>query len=579
MKKKSLLYSLLLLGSVSFTSCTDMLEKEPLDTFTDNPLFWNNPSSVESYANTFYNQFTGYGTSGSGDFYFPSLTDDQVGAGFVNWKYINVPAANSNWSSTWDEIRRCNAMIKSLEEKATTMDVAIKNHWIGVARMMRAYQYWDLVRKFGDCPWVDHPVDIDDPVLYAAREDRDMIMDKVLDDLIFAVNNIQESTSKTTWSRNMARAMKSHICLWEETFRKYRSEADHQKAPDLEGAERFLKECVVECEYLMPKYTLSDNYQALYNSVKLTSNPEVIFCKEYRQDVMGHSTINYTCMSTPINGMSKDAFDSYLFLDGKTKDKTSYDNTDVPVMKVSANDGMQHLNINNMLKVRDKRLAMQIDSVLCYQGNGWPRLPEGTAMTSSTGYNVSKFDNVTLPKAYRETGGKNYTAAPLYWLSVIYLEFAEAKAELADMGKGTITDDDLENSINKLKARAGLPPIRTIVEDMRSDYDRQKNVSPLIAEIRRERRCELMFDNDFRYWDLVRWHQLDKLDTTKNPDIVLGAKVAADPACTEELTSEGYIKAKDDGFERKYEYKHYWYPIPSGQISLNENLGQNPGWE
>lgn len=579
MKKKSLLYSLLLLGSVSFTSCTDMLEKEPLDTFTDNPLFWNNPSSVESYANTFYNQFTGYGTSGSGDFYFPSLTDDQVGAGFVNWKYINVPAANSNWSSTWDEIRRCNAMIKSLEEKATTMDVAIKNHWIGVARMMRAYQYWDLVRKFGDCPWVDHPVDIDDPVLYAAREDRDMIMDKVLDDLIFAVNNIQESTSKTTWSRNMARAMKSHICLWEGTFRKYRSEADHQKAPDLEGAERFLKECVVECEYLMPKYTLSDNYQALYNSVKLTSNPEVIFCKEYRQDVMGHSTINYTCMSTPINGMSKDAFDSYLFLDGKTKDKTSYDNTDVPVMKVSANDGMQHLNINNMLKVRDKRLAMQIDSVLCYQGNGWPRLPEGTAMTSSTGYNVSKFDNVTLPKAYRETGGKNYTAAPLYWLSVIYLEFAEAKAELADMGKGTITDDDLENSINKLKARAGLPPIRTIVEDMRSDYDRQKNVSPLIAEIRRERRCELMFDNDFRYWDLVRWHQLDKLDTTKNPDIVLGAKVAADPACTEELTSEGYIKAKDDGFERKYEYKHYWYPIPSGQISLNENLGQNPGWE
>ncbi len=579
MKKKSLLYSLLLLGSVSFTGCTDMLEKEPLDTFTDNPLFWNNPSSVEGYANTFYNQFTGYGTSGSGDFYFPSLTDDQVGAGFVNWKYINVPAANSNWSSTWDEIRRSNAMIKSLEEKATTMDAATKNHWIGVARMMRAYQYWDLVRKFGDCPWVDHPLDVNDPLLYAAREDRDMIMDKVLEDLIFAVNNIQESTSKTTWSRNMARAMKSHICLWEGTFRKYRSEADHQKAPDLAGAERFLKECVTECEYLMSQYTLSDNYQALYNSVTLTGNPEVIFCKEYRQDVMGHSTINYICSSTPINGMSKDAFDSYLFLDGKTKDKTSYDNTDVPVMMVSANDGMQHLNINNLLKVRDKRLAMQIDSVLCYQGNGWPRLKEGIAMTSSTGYCVSKFDNVSLPKGYREIGNKNYTAAPLYWLSVIYLEFAEAKAELADMGKGTITDEDLNNSINKLKARAGLPAITTTVEDMRSDYEIQKNVSPLIAEIRRERRCELMFDNDFRYWDLIRWHQLDKLDTTKNPDIVLGANIAADPASTEELTSEGYIKAKDDGFDRKYEYKHYWYPIPSGQISLNENLGQNPGWE
>lgn len=576
MKKKSLLYSLLLLGSVSFTGCTDMLEKEPLDTFTDNPLFWNNPSSVEGYANAFYNQFTGYGTSGSGDFYFPSLTDDQVGAGFVNWKYINVPAANSNWSATWDEIRRSNAMIKSLEEKATTMDAATKNHWIGVARMMRAYQYWDLVRKFGDCPWVDHPVDIDDPVLYAAREDRDMIMDKVLEDLIFAVNNIQESTSKTTWSRNMARAMKSHICLWEGTFRKYRSEADHQKAPDLAGAERFLKECVTECEYLMSQYTLSDNYQALYNSVTLTGNPEVIFCKEYRQDVMGHSTINYTCTSTQMNGMSKDAFDSYLFLDGKTKNKTSLNNTDVPELKVSANDGQQHLNINNLLAVRDKRLAQQIDTVLCYPGKPWPRIVDGVPMTASTGYSVAKFDNVSLPVSYREIGSKNYTAAPLYWLSVIYLEFAEAKAELADMGKGTITNDDLNNSINKLKERAGLPAITTTVEDM---GDNDMNVSPLIFEIRRERRCELMFDNDFRYWDLIRWHQLDKLDTTKNPDIVLGANVAAAPTAEVELTGDGHINGLDAGFSRTYEYKHYWYPIPSGQISLNKNLGQNPGWE
>jgi len=574
MKKKSLLYSLLLLGSVSFTGCTDMLEKEPLDTFTDNPLFWNNPSSVEGYANAFYNQFKGYGTSGTGDFYFPDLTDDQVGAGFVNWKYINVPASNSNWSATWDEIRRSNAMIKSLEEKATTMDEATKNHWIGVARMMRAYQYWDLVRKFGDCPWVDHPVDIDDPVLHAAREDRDVIMDHVLDDLNFAVQNIQESTSKTTWSRNLARAMKAHICLWEGTFRKYRSEADHQKAPDLEGSKRFLNECVTECEYLMGQYTLSDNYQALYNSVTLTDNPEVIFCKEYRQDVMGHSTIDYTCTSTQMNGMSKDAFDSYLFLDGKTKEKTSLNNTDAPELKKSNNDGQMHLNINNLLAVRDKRLAQQIDTVLCYPGNPWPRIVDGIPMTASTGYSVSKFDNVTLPVSYREIGSKNYTAAPLYWLSVIYLNFAEAKAEL-----GTITDEDLNNSINKLKARAGLPPITTAVEDMRSDYDRQKNVSPLIAEIRRERRCELMFDNDFRYWDLIRWHQLDKLDTTKNPDIVLGANVAAAPTSDVELTSDGHINGLDAGFSRTYEYKHYLYPIPGGQITLNKNLGQNPGWE
>lgn len=74
MKKKTLLYSLLLLGSVSFTGCTDMLDKEPLDKFTNNPLFWNNPSSVEGYAASFYNLFTGYGNSGGyGDYYFRGL--------------------------------------------------------------------------------------------------------------------------------------------------------------------------------------------------------------------------------------------------------------------------------------------------------------------------------------------------------------------------------------------------------------------------------------------------------------------------------------------------------------------------
>ena len=107
---------------------------------------------------------------------------------------------------------------------------------------------------------------------------------------------------------------------------------------------------------------------------------------------------------------------------------------------MSANDGQQHLNINNLLAVRDKRLAQQIDTVLCYPGKPWPRIVDGVPMTASTGYSVAKFDNVSLPVSYREIGSKNYTAAPLYWLSVIYLEFAEAKAELADMGKGTITN-------------------------------------------------------------------------------------------------------------------------------------------
>lgn len=569
MKKISLICGALLLGAFTFASCSDMLEKEPLDEFTNNPDFWNNESSIEGYAAAFYNQFTGYGTSGSGDFYFPSPSDNQAGATFQNWKYTNIPAANSSWSATYTEIRRSNVMIQSVENYATSLDDVTKNHWLGVARLMRAYQYWDLVRKFGDCVWVDQPLDVNSPELYVARNDRDEVMDKVLEDLDFAVKNINESSSKTTWSRAMAQAMKARICLWEGTFRKYRNEQENGKAPDAAGATRFLEACVEACEAIMPSFSLCGDYQSLYNSIDLSANPEIIFCKAYQKDVMGHSTINYLCTSTEQNGMTKDAFDSYLKLDG-TLPVDGVD--DVAKLELSANDGQMHLNIKDILDNRDKRLAMQIDTVLCYGNRGWMRLPGGMAMTSSTGYSICKFDNLDMEKDYRENNGKNYTWAPLFWLAEVYLNFAEAKAEL-----GTLSNEDLDKSINLLKDRAGLPHITISPADL---GDNDMGVSSLIWEIRRERRCELMFDNDFRYWDLIRWHQLDKLDTTKNPEIVQGANVSNDAnisECGRDVVAGNYLDASN-GMSRTYEYKHYLFPIPSGQITLNSKLGQNPGW-
>jgi hypothetical protein len=103
----------------------------------------------------------------------------------------------------------------------------------------------------------------------------------------------------------------------------------------------------------------------------------------------------------------------------------------------------------------------------------------------------------------------------VFWLSIVYLEYAEACAEL-----GTVTQSDLDNSINKVKARVGLPPLSINVGF--SDPANNMGVSDLIWEIRRERRCETMFDNNYRYWDLIRWHQLDKLDSSTYPNILLG---------------------------------------------------------
>lgn len=565
MKRINYIIGLSLLSLSALTGCDSILDKGPLDQFT-NDNFWTNANNVEGYANTFYNEFTGYGNGGgAGLFYFKTLSDDQAGNSFSDWAQKDNLTTNSTWKDSYVEIRRANIMLENVPKISETD--AVKNHWLGVARLMRAYEYFQLVRMFGDVPYTDKALDItDEGVIYGPRTNRDEVMDNVLDDLNFAATNINDVNSKITWSRGMANAMKADICLWEGTFRKYRNASDGQPAADATGAQKFLTACKEACTAIMAKsFSLNTSYQGNYNSVDLSKNPEMIFYKAYKQSLLTHSLIDYTCTSTQMSGMTKDAFDSYLFTDGKPLALTTRDNNLVAPMV----DGK--LSLVNMLAVRDKRLSETIDHVLLYNGNSNKRFTGDMEQTSSTGYGVSKYDNGEIPLNYRNQTSSNYTHAPIFWLSVVYLNYAEACAEL-----GNISQTDLDNSINLLKDRAGLPHLSVEVDF--SDPANNHNVSNLIWEIRRERRCELMFDNWFRYWDLVRWHQLDKLDSSKYPNILLGANVKNDPNCEADRTGD-WIDGSKGHAPRVFDKKYYLYPIPSGQIDLNPQLlPNNPGW-
>ena len=163
--------------------------------------------------------------------------------------------------------------------------------------------------------------------------------------------------------------------------------------------------------------------------------------------------------------------------------------------------------------------------------------------------------------------GKGYTDAPIYYLSRVLLNYAEAKAEL-----GNASQADLDKSVNLLQVRAGLPGMTLNPE---ADPANTFGVSSLIWEIRRARRCELMTDG-VRYWDLVRWHMLDKLDTNMNPDIRRGANLSDVPNCDVDLDG-GY--AIPYTATRTYDKKYYFYPIPTDQIKASGNgTTQNPGW-
>ena len=565
-----------LASSFMLVGCDNLLDKDPRDTFINNKGFWSNDNQVSSYSNGFY-EF--YGTARS--FYFTSLNDDQANPSFDNWTFTTVPNKSDNYSGNFSKVRQINYMLDGLE--TSTLSTAKKTSYAAIARLNRAWIYYQLVKMYGDIQWESHVIgDINSDEVYGPRTDRDVVIDSVLQDLNYAIQNIPNNTTdKTLWSKEMALAMKSDICLYEGTFCKYRTQADNGKAPDLTRANRYLQECVDASEELRT----SGNFQlnswtpniagkiyTIYNSLDLSTNKEVIFYNHYEKDVKSHGLCDFTCSSTTQSGITKDAVDAFLFKDGKPLSTTTLNKNDE-----ARRNAKGHYSIAHLLNNKDKRLSLLIDSIICFKNHGWirnepsPNGPLPAEMTSSTGYSVYKYDNPQMELYYRTNANTNYTDIPLFWLATVLLNDAEAKAEM-----GTITQADLDNTVNLLQTRAELPPLTL---NPAADPANNMGVSNLIWELRRTRRCELMCDLNYRYWDLVRWHQLDKLDSNLHPTINYGANIHQLTDKTGLSVVGDYLKATS--LTRSFNSKYYQYPIPSNELELNEKEGmkQNPGWE
>jgi hypothetical protein len=545
---KVFLYLLMLLA---VTSCKKYIDVTNPDTLTD-PEYWKDENSVRAYAWEFYNMFPGFGNGNStnGDFYFTTFTDDQCPSSFTQYAQT-TPATNADWSFT--NVRKANILLERIEDVA--MSDEARNHWKGIARFFRGLQYFRLVQTFGDVPWYDQSLDIiDTAAIYKARDPRKMVMDNVLADINFAVTNLRQSDLTNTVNKDVALALKSRICLYEGTYRKYHTELNL-----VESASKFLMEAKNAAQALMSaSYTLGANYQNIYNADNLSNNKEVILYKRYEPTYLTHSTIAFLFASSAISGLNKSAVESYLCSDGKP----------ISVSPLYMGDA----SFDNLLANRDKRLRLSVDTTyLYYLGH-----TKG-GFTSTTGYRVTKFlpDTNTI-KSVPTSLGLNITDAPIFYLSEIYLNYVEAAAELDNMGLYTLVQADLDNTINKLRARAGVAPLT--MNPGFTDVKKDADVSSLIWEIRRERRVELMMDG-FRYQDLMRWKKGTYMDSNKYPDIFLGAKVPANP--TVKRNAQGYITPYTNN-RAFIDPKHYLSAIPTNQIFLYpadmQKAMQNQGW-
>jgi starch-binding outer membrane protein, SusD/RagB family len=546
---KAFLYLLLLLAA---TSCKKYVDVSNPDALTD-PDYWRNETSVRTYNWEFYNMFPGFGNGSgtNGDFYFTTFTDDQCPVNPPQYQ-ITTPTTNADWSFTY--VRKANIMLERIDGIASMNDEA-KNHWKGIARFFRALQYFRLVQNFGDVPWYGHSVEAEDSTqLYKPRDPRKMVMDSVLEDLNYAVANIRLSDGDNTVNKDVARALKSRVCLYEGTYRKYHTELQ------LSDAGKWLTEAKNAAQELLTRpYSLNSNYQTIYNSNDLYKNPEILLYKRYETGILSHATIGYLYSSTVISGLNKSAVESYLCSDGKPISIS-------PLYKGDA-------TFDDFLANRDKRLRLSIDTTYLYYTGHMKN-----SLRSSTGYRVVKFlPDTNAMKTIPVSAGTNVTDAPIFYLSEVYLNYAEAAAELSDMGLYIIEQSDLDNTINKLRARAGVAKLLKDpgFTDPKMDADIP---TALIWEIRRERRAELMMDG-FRYQDLMRWKKGMYLDSKENPDTWLGARIPVSSI----TNPSGYIMPYPAASQRVFtDPKHYLSWVPTKEILLYptdiQKTMQNPGW-
>ena len=590
-------------------SCSDFLERPPMDSIENSPEFYNSENNVRVTVNGWYDiYFTGYETGWTRSDFFD-------GTDRANWcddlaqqtaTYFTKVAPSKTSDSAWGfaNVRRINLVYEGV--LASTLPEEAKNHWLGIARFFRGMEYARLVRLFGDVPYYDHVVqstDIKD--LYKPRDSREYVMDRVLEDLEFASKNVRVSdgTKGLTVNRDVVNAFYSRIMLFEGTWQKYNEKNDELAAKYLQAAKD------AAARVMEAGYRISDNYKALTISESLAGNPEIILYREYDAATITHAEMSWQSEQTLGNGPSKDLIESYLTTNG------------LPIAQVGNDQYKGDKSFKNEMANRDPRLSYNIVDSLALNG-------VTGAVFGIGGYMGNRFVNPDLMNTPGGQSSTNITDAPIMKLNEVMLNYLEAAAELAQLGKYTLTQADLNNTINAIRDRADVKmPHVTLRGDqfevdgvVVDDPNRDKGyaevpgdyaVPSMIWEIRRERRVELVYEG-IRFDDIRRWGKLHYADMVLNKKLNLGswldkdayvaefnARVPADRQITVETLvnvnldrpgNAGYIKPiPSDLNVRTYSMKDYLYPIPTEQISLykskSEQLGdpsikleQNPGW-
>lgn len=578
---------LLLATAVSFSSCDDFLTRDPQDTVTDVPSFWNNEENLRTSFLDYYTYFfPGYRSTWERADNFAETnvadwTDDNAQEVATLFTKVAPTTDAGNWN--FKKIRNMNLLLSRIQ--SSSLGEEAKNHWSGVARLFRAMEYAKLVQKFGDVPYYDAVLgSTDNEQLYRARDPRTTVMDKVNEDLAFACANIRvnDGTKGLTVNRAVAQGFASRIMLFEGTWQKYHANNTAKAAEYLKAAKDYAAALMQT-----NAYSIAPSYKSLTTSEDLAGNPEIIMYRSYVENVVMHSLMSFQNTEMEMSSPSRSFIDAFLTKNG------------LPIHQ-AGNTDYKGKEYAKEIQNRDPRLADNIDEESGLRLNGV------AAVYAASGYYANRYVNKDLINKPGGMSNTNTTDAPVMKLNEVMLNYIEAAAELADLGQYTLTQADFDKTINAIRDRQStqMPHVTLAGNALKvngveiNDPDRDATVKPILWEIRRERRVELAYEG-LRFNDLRRWGKLEYADMVKNKKLNMGAWInkadypenadalAKITLCDENgnivTGNEGYIMPITEVAKmRVMADKDYLYPIPVDQITMYETHGfkltQNPGW-
>ncbi len=603
------IFSLIFCAAALFalTSCEKFFTRSPWNEF-DAETYFSNESQLRMYTDGFLNAWLPDYSETNGNDAYNDLIATKTSTDFFRADVSWDDAKQGSWS--WGWLRRINFMIQLMPKNAKgKVDDNTYNHYMGLARFWRAYNYMSRVKLFSDVPWVDIYLQPNDTtILYGKRDDREFVFHNIVEDLKFACENIDNRDFGAANTRNqvnkyVANAMAARILLYEGTFRKNHSVNPATNQPwknNYETPDQILELAAQFAKYVMDSGAFklyTGDWSNLFLSNELITD-EVLWGQVYLLESNGrHAYTRYFNSSTLGQQYSgtKELLHHFLNADGTpiaTDEKT----------------------INEEFTGRDPRLAKTIlgpgHKVKNLQGDEVDQSINCTFCW--TGYMIIKW---CIPDQSHWQNSVDENSIPIMRYPEVLLIYAEAMNELGQFNEGI-----WNQTVGAIRQRAGVkasypsapdPWLKEYyTKDLQNQHITDGNEA-VALEIRRERVTELCFEAESRQQDLYRWGICDIIprrgghgngwtglwlteNEVKNGFTFSGVKYTFNET-VKKATENAYpisgtnnscwsLEKAGNGYFLVYNYKLKWEdrmycrPIPTSAKVLNPTLGENYGW-